>query len=65
MIISKKRFKVKITKVYQHDKKEGRIAIRLVGKYLHMFGFENGDDVLVKMTDDRIVLKRMVTLHKN
>lgn len=38
------------------------IAVRVIGKYLRMFGFDNGDSVLVKMTDNKIVLTKIVTL---
>lgn len=44
------------TNVYYHSKKTGKIAIRLIGKYLYDFGFKEGNIVLVKISPGQIVI---------
>lgn len=64
MNISKKKFKITTTKVYYHSKKNGKIAIRLIGKFLYDFGFSEGDSILVKIENKKIVLlNKVATFH--
>lgn len=56
MSMLKKRSKVMYTNVYYHSKKTGKIAIRLIGKWLYDFGFEEGNVVLVKISRGKIVI---------
>ena len=63
MNISQKKYKAKFTKVYCHSKKDGRIAIRVVGKYLRMFGFNKDDSVLLMIEKNKITLINKGDLH--
>ena len=60
MNTSQKRFKTTVTKVYCHSKKTGEIAIRIIGKYLYDFGFNEGDSILIKIENKKIVLLNKV-----
>lgn len=56
MSMSKKKSKITNTKVYYHSKKTGRIAIRLIGKYLYDFGFVEGDLLSIVIEEGKILV---------
>lgn len=58
MSISKKKSKSLYTNVYYHSKKNGKIAIRLIGKYLYDYGFKEDNILLVKISKNKIVISR-------
>lgn len=58
MSISKKKSKTTYTNVYYHSRKNGKLAIRLIGKYLNDFGFNEGNIVKVKISREKIIISR-------
>lgn len=52
----KKSFK---TRVYTHSKGTGKLAIRLVGKWIQWLGFKEGDTIIVTPSKEgEIILKK-------
>ncbi|MCK4529517.1 hypothetical protein KAW18_19305 [candidate division WOR-3 bacterium] len=51
---------LKITRVSFHDRKEGRIQIRIVGKWLQTKGFQAGDFIRIEtLKTGQLLLTRM------